>query len=255
MASFRTSSLPGFIATIAIAGTSGLLPAQAPAKILEIRGKEALAKAAESVIVSQTDFVLNEAPSRIAQDYPHGPDAIWNRFVNTPDERRFSGLVTEGGDELWPLFSQNLVAIAKKQGLDSATLNACWNTLNYGRNREPADYPSVNINTPFIPLDTTEEEKRKFAAEEKERRREFVAFEKYWNENIEKFYPDDLPIVPVGAHLANHPNGQCWIIICKWEYRDPELKPGQETNTVLGHVKVWAMDTKTQQVLAIVSCD
>lgn len=255
MASLRSRALLNLIAAIAIAVISCPLQAQALARIQEIRGEDAVAKAAESVVVSQTDFVLSEPPSSFDKDYPYGSEEMWDRFVNTPDEQRFTGLMTEGGDKLWQLFSQYLVTTAKKKGFDSATLEACLNALNYGRNRETAHSSSRPINSPIITPDTTEEEKQRFAAEEEERIRKADAYEKYRNENIEEFYPHNLAIVPIGAHLADHPNGQCWIIICKWEYQDSALKPGQETNTMLGHVKVWAMDTKTQQVLAFVSCD
>lgn len=76
--------------------------------------------------------------------------------------------------------------------------------------------------------------------------------EKYRDEHIQEFYPDDLAIAPVGAYLATYDKGDCWIIVCKWEYTsEGENSP----ETTLGHVMIWAMDAASQKVLAFVSCD
>lgn len=69
------------------------------------------------------------------------------------------------------------------------------------------------------------------------------------SENPERFYNRDLAIVPVAAFLAKYEAGQCWVIVCRWEYCGPS------DSFPLGHFKVWALDSNSGKIIGFVSCD
>ena len=75
----------------------------------------------------------------------------------------------------------------------------------------------------------------------------------------EHYYDESLAIIPVGAYFAKYSKGDCWIIVCKWEHSPTEKKLSklspEKAQICLGHIMIWAMDAKTNTVVAYVTCD
>jgi len=89
----------------------------------------------------------------------------------------------------------------------------------------------------------------KIEAFEKRGKEKFELALKDREKHPEQYYDDSLAIVPVAAYLARHAKGECWILVCKWEY----LVSGAPS--ALGHTKVWALDVKSALVVGYVTCD
>jgi len=220
----------------------------------------------ESGLPTTINIVLTEKPTlpplpenvtvaKIDFDVPAGEDAGENalseRFFNKPEGRIFDEVevTKENWRDKWRVFSDALLAKAKSADLDFKSLDACIKALNHGRNLQTALVP-VPPNIDFLP-DTASEAEVK-AAEEKSKA-DNAAFElamKEREKNPERYYNENLGILPVGAYLARHSKGDCWIIVCKWEYMASNVKTSQ-----LGHIMVWAMDAQTAKVVAYAGCD
>jgi len=99
------------------------------------------------------------------------------------------------------------------------------------------------------------EEYEKKAAEENAR------IEKDKDVQPERYYNERLAIIPVGAYLAKYVKGDCWIIVCHWEdiidEKQLEKLPPEKAQAALclAHIMIWAMDVKTAEVIAYVTCD
>ena len=99
------------------------------------------------------------------------------------------------------------------------------------------------------PLWTDKTSKAEIDAFEKKAEEKYQLALKERDKNPEQWYDDRLTIVPVAAYLGRHSKGDCWIIVCKWEiFSKDEALP-------LGHIKVWALDTKTASFVSYVTCD
>ena len=136
-----------------------------------------------------------------------------------------------------------LIDKAANNKLDASSLEKCLTALNYGRNRPPSVIsmycdPTYPPNTPDGKIRADREVGQKRAEEEN---KEIQAHPERYNDNI--------AIIPVGAYLAKYSKGECWIIVSKWE-NFVESGP-----THLGHIMIWAMDTKTAEVIAYATCD
>ncbi len=59
-----------------------------------------------------------------------------------------------------------------------------------------------------------------------------------------------LAVIPTEAYLAKHEKGSCWIIVCQWE----EIVES-EPYIILGHTRIWAVDTQSYDVIAFTTCD
>lgn len=196
-----------------------------------------LRTAAADVPVAKIEFKLPDKESA-------AEEALADRFFNQPEERRYSGLTNADWRAKWVLFSQALVTKAKAQGLDSRSLDACLRALNLGRNRQTMLLPAWEQK--LFPPGTPNEEMEAF---EKRMEEKYQLELKEREKHPEQWHNDRLAIVPVAAYLARHSKGDCWIVVCKWEMilEDQALS--------LGHIKVWALDTKSASVVAYVTCD
>ncbi len=66
---------------------------------------------------------------------------------------------------------------------------------------------------------------------------------------LEQRYPHGRAVIPVGAYLGRSELGECWIIVCRWEYT-PDQGPAR-----IGHAIVWAVEAKTGGVVTCSQCD
>ena len=222
----------------------------------------------ESGLPTTINIVLTEKPTlpplpenvtvaKIDFDVPAGEDAGENalseRFFNKPEGRIFDEVevTKENWREKWRVFSDALLAKAKSAGLDFKSLDACIKALNYGRNLQTANVPMLPSDPIHDFLENATEAEIKAGREK--HKAEMAAFElamKEREKNPERYYNENLGILPVGAYLARHSKGECWIIVCKWEYMTRNAETSQ-----LGHIMVWAMDAQTAKVVAYAGCD
>lgn len=193
--------------------------------------------AAADVTVAKIDFLVPEKESA-------AEDTLSGRFFNQPAEHRYSGLTNANWEAKWQLFSDALVAAARQQKLDAPSLEACLKALNRGRNRQTMLWP-FKENAVFGE-DTSPAE---IAAFEKQAEEKYQRALQEREKSPERWYNNSLAIVPVGAYLARHPQGECWIVVCKWEMIS------QSDPYPLGHIMVWALDAKTARVVGYVTCD
>lgn len=217
------------------AGGSNLSAALPP--VAPIVTAEEVRAAAASVPVARIDFMVPE--KEVAAE-----DALSRRFFNQGEEHRYSGLTTADWTAKWDLFSEALVARAREQGLDAASLEGGLRALNRGRNRQTMLEPAFQeeIFLPGTPPETIAAADKKVKEQRAEALRER-------DRNPQEWYNEKLALVPVGAYLARHAGGECWIVVCKWEYLP---KAG---SSPLRHIMVWALDTKTAAVVGYVTCD
>ncbi|PTX94605.1 hypothetical protein [Opitutus sp. ER46] len=208
-------------------------------------------------IVTPADLdaaIADVAVSRIELLVPADRDAaervLSKRFFNRLEERRFSGLLAIDWEKKWQRFSGALVAKAKAGGLDIASLEKCLQRLNRGRTRESMLEPFRQ--QILVPPDASREEREALEKQNKKEKEEYEAALKDREAHPEKWYNDSLAVVPVGAFLGTHSTGECWIIVCKWELSFKNQPAG---DTQLGHVMIWAMDTRSHDVVAYVTCD
>jgi hypothetical protein len=196
-----------------------------------------LRTAASNVLIARIDFAVPDKKSA-------AEDALAKRFFNQPEEHRYSGMTNVDWIAKWQLFSQALVTKAKAQGFDSSSLEACLRALNRGRNQQTMFRPDQveELFPPGTPNEKIEASKKK--AEEK-----LQLALKDREKHPERWYEDSDAIVPVAAYLARHAKGECWIIVCKWEITS------KDEALPLGHIKVWALDTKSASVVGYVTCD
>ena len=196
-----------------------------------------LRAAASDVPVAKIDFALPDKESA-------AEEALAKRFFNQPEEHRYSGMTTADWSAKWQLFTDSLIAKAKSQSFDSRSLELCLRALNRGRNRQTMLWPTrdqefFRPGTPQEQIDAFEkkaEEKYQLALKEREK-------------NPEQWQDESLAVVPVAAYLGQYSNGDCWIVVCKWE-----MISKQEA-IPLGHIMVWALDTRSAAVVGYVSCD
>ncbi len=66
---------------------------------------------------------------------------------------------------------------------------------------------------------------------------------------LERRYRHHQAVIPVGAYLGRSYLGDCWIIVCRWEYTSDQ-GPAR-----IGHAIVWAVDAKTGVVVTYAQCD
>jgi lipopolysaccharide biosynthesis protein len=57
--------------------------------------------------------------------------------------------------------------------------------------------------------------------------------------------------LPIGAYLAKHAKGECWIIVTRWG----TIKDDHAKNCSLEHLGAWAMDTVSGYYIAWTTCD
>jgi len=201
-----------------------------------------LRAAATNAPVARIDFLIPKEKATVET-------ALAERFFNRPEEHLYSGLTDADWEGKWRLFSDSLVEKAKSGGLDSTSLEACLRALNRGRNRQTMLEP-MRPNEDLlvggrITKEMIEEQKR----EQEKQRREYDEAVRRRDEHPEEFNNDSLAVVPVAAYLGRYVAGECWIVVCKWE------KNSKNGSSRLGHIMIWAMDTKTATVVAYVSCD
>lgn len=202
-----------------------------------IRSEAEVRVAAAEVPVARIDLILPEKESA-------AEDALSERFFNQPAEHRYSGLTNADWEAKWQLFSNALATKAREENFDAQSLEACLKALNRGRNRQTMLWPFKE--NALVLEDTSAAE---IAAFEKRAEEKYQRALQEREKNPEQWYNNSLAIVPVGAYLARHPQGECWIVVCKWEMiSKSEPYP-------LGHIMVWALDTKTTAVVGYVTCD
>ena len=202
---------------------------------------EELAAAAAEVPVMRLDFTLPEEKNALESS-----DALSNRFFNQPEEMRYGGVTSKDWRRKWDLFAKALVQKATANKLDAVSLEKCLKALNHGRTLQTlGGYPMYCA--PIYPPGTPEE---KIEADRKAGERKVAEDWEKIRAHPERYYDETLAIIPVGAYLSKYVKGECWIIVCKWEYFF-EKQPEEG----LGHIRVWAMDTKTCAVVAYVTCD
>ena len=196
-----------------------------------------LQTAALDVPVAKIDFAVPDKESA-------AEEALAKRFFNQPEEHRYSGMTNADWSAKWQLFSKSIVAKAKAQGFDSSSLDACLRALNRGRNRQTMLWPARDQE--LFPPGTPN---GKIEAFEKKAEEKFQLALKEREKNPEQWYDDSMAIVPVAAYLGRHSKGDCWIVVCKWGMAS------KEEALPLGHIMVWALDTKTASVVGYVTCD
>ncbi|MBI5380566.1 MAG: hypothetical protein HZA31_01575 [Opitutae bacterium] len=201
----------------------------------KIESLDQLRKAASESEVAVIDFTIpvskNEAEEVLAK-----------RYFNTPHVMRFSGVTTTAWNQKWDLMASVLVEKAEKQKLDAKSLRACLKALNRGQTEETMMCP-IPPDWDQIPRDETPAAKAKRMREEQAR---YDAAIKDRKAHPEKWTSPDAAI-PIGAYLAKHTSGSCWIIVCVWE--------DEKSDSDMGHVRVWAMDAVTHKSVAFVTCD
>ena len=202
----------------------------------------------EHLIARKIDFVVPDKTS-------DAENALSERFFNKPEERAFNSAKSMNWRDKWPLFADAIVAKAEHEKLDIVSLQRCISALNGGHNLHTALHPAppslLDISTSDAPEAEIKALQEKYEAEK-------TAYELAMKEREEKpqryyrrNYNKSLGIIPVGAYLARHSEGDCWIIVCKWE-----LLPEQKIEPRhLGHIMVWAMDAQTAKVIAYATCD
>jgi uncharacterized protein YfaA (DUF2138 family) len=200
----------------------------------KIASLDQLRQASAGVEVGAIEFTVPATPT-------DAETALSGRYFNKPLDERFSGVTTAEWQKKWDLMATVLIGKAKTARLDSESLESCLATLNYGRTDETKD--GVGFSDPLIDRDTTPEEAEKL---KREAQAKYDAAVKWAAEHPEELHCRDAAI-PVGAFLARHARGSCWIIVCKWEV------PGPENS--MGHIRVWALDTVTHKTIAYVTCD
>lgn len=196
----------------------------------------------ENTTVAKIDWLL---PS----DSSAAENALWNKFFNQPEEYIFDEVSSANWHAKWCLFSAALVAKARKKKLDGKSLEKCLRALNYGKTTQTMLVPSIQM--PLMEIPRNEEHAKEIDLKQKEREAAYELALKEREKNPEEWYNKHLAIIPVGAHLARHAKGECWIIVCKWEIASESPANARK----LGHIMIWAMDTKTADVVAYVTCD
>ncbi|MFT3867064.1 MAG: hypothetical protein QM715_01075 [Nibricoccus sp.] len=196
-----------------------------------------LAAAAAEVPVKRLDLTLPEVKD------PMDSDALSDFFFNRPELQKFHGMITENWRGKWDILSGALVATAKKQKLESAGLARCLAKLNYGQNAQ------TRLRAFYVPPVSAIDKSQKEIDDER------IAGEKQATIEEEELkrnprYDETLASVPIAAYLAKYPKGECWIIVCAWEY----APTAPQTQQCMGHIRVWAMDAKTAEVIAYESC-
>lgn len=213
--------------------------------VVPIVTAEQLQIAVAEAPVSKIDWVLPE-------DADTASDALSQRFFNQPAQRRYEGLTIERWREKWDHFASSLVSKAGALHLDEESLKQSLQRLNYGRNLQTALYPAMPNEVDFF--NPTEKDKKAAADRLKAERAIYEERLKEREKNPETYFNDHLAVVPVGAYLARHAHGECWIVVCVWDYTSDQ-QPGKDELTTISHVMVWAIDTKTGAVLAYATCD
>lgn len=192
--------------------------------------------AAAAVSVAKIDYL-------VPGDGTAAEIALATDFFNRPELRADLPVTTANWDTQWQSFSDALVAKAKAQNLESTRLEACLRALNRGRNRQTLLSP--HRERKIFP-DHTPAAQIKAFEQEAEKNYHLALQER--NEHPERWYDNSFAIVPVAAYAARHAQGDCWIVVCKWETGSKEPRP-------LVHVKVWAFDTKSTAVVGYATCD
>ncbi len=211
-----------------------------------------LAAAAAEVPVMRLDFTLPEEKD------PKQSDALSKRFFNQPEEMRYGGVTSTDWRKKWDLFAKALTDKAATAKLNADSLKHCLAALNYGRTKENSNGPILDNRYEFLPRGTPVKE---VEAQKKRAEDEYAARLKAKEAHPERYYDETLAIIPCGAYLAKYAKGNCWIIVCKWESSIDEkqlskLAPEEaKTCLSLGHIMIWAMDAKTAEVVAYVTCD
>ena len=216
------------------AALAGPPPLARPAPILT---ESELQAAAAEVPVSKIDF-------RVPDDEAKASTSLAERFFNRPVERRYGGITSADWTRKWQLFADALVEKARRENLDSTSLDRCLRALNQGRNKQTMWAPPARVDIPEVG-----QSEEQIAAIEKEEEERYQRALKDRELHPEHWYNEHLAVVPVAAYLAQHRGGECWVVVCKWE-----RKFGQEASE-LGHIMIWALDTKSAAVVAYVSCD
>lgn len=197
----------------------------------------------ENVIVSKIDFM-------VLDDKEGESNQLSSKFFNQPEEYIFDEVTSDNWRNKWQKFSRALIGKAQQSGLDAASLERCISALNQGKNLQTAAVPFFPLEM-SPPPDAPEEEQKAYEKKNKEQQAAYKLAMKEREENPDPYYMKDLAIIPVGAYLARHAKGECWIIVCKWEYMSENAIPPRS----LGHIMIWAMDTKTAKVIAYTTCD
>jgi len=65
----------------------------------------------------------------------------------------------------------------------------------------------------------------------------------------------DMALLPVGAYLASYGPHAAWIVVCKWEYCNYTDENGLPEHSSLGHIRGWAVDAETLEVVGFFTCD
>jgi hypothetical protein len=190
--------------------------------------------AAREVTVAALGLVLPEDPEKAS-------DLLSTTFFNQPEEERFSGVTNRDWASKWSIFSDALILKAKAAGLDDLSLARCIAALNRGRN-EKTIY-GVCRNPPF---DADEATRARLRKEDEETNRQMLEEAR---KEPGKFSEPDAT-VPVAAYFAHYKQGNCWLIVCKWECESTDGAPAS-----LGHVRVWAVDAASGKFVAYVTCD
>lgn len=193
--------------------------------------------------VAAIDFTLpDEKPAK----------ALWDRFANKPEEKQFAIVTARDWKAKWKLLVEVLVAKAEQQKVDGAELRSCLAVLNMGLTEETGPVPMMSVGVTEItaviraPDGTiqTRTSPSTFPPQEP------VSAASQAEDEIGHGEPPDTGIdatIPVGAYLARHKGGPCWIVVCKWESASPEL--------TLGHIRIWAVDCATHKIIGFTGCD
>ncbi|AWI09104.1 hypothetical protein CKA38_07515 [Ereboglobus luteus] len=196
-----------------------------------------LRDAVARVIVEKSDFRLPIDPANAAK-------LLAKQFFDQPADIQFSSISTENWHAKWQIFAGALVANAKARSLNSPSLQKCLQALNEGRNQQTILYPikheqrSDHTLSPEI-----------IASTKKDVETDYQSALEHWKNHPEKWHNERLAIIPVAAYAASSARGECWIIVCKWEYS----VAGK--SLPLRHVMAWALDARTSEVIAYVTCD
>ena len=199
----------------------------------KIESLDQLRKAAVDVKVAAIDFTVPASEKEAGH-------ALSECYFNIPLVERFSGVTDTDWKKKWDLLASVLVEKAEKEKLDAKSLQACLQILNHGHTEEtmlgvvPPGYTG-----PFKNEKPVEAEGRK-----REDEARYEAAMKERKEHPENWESPEVAI-PVGAYLAKHAGGACWIIICVWDVPGPGA---------MEHVRVWALDTDTHKTIAYVTC-
>ena len=180
--------------------------------------------------------------------------ALWDRFANKAEEKRFAIVTAREWKAKWRLLVDVLVNKAEQQKLGGAELRACLSALNMGLTEETA--PQAMDAAPIGQMSTKDGTLIEDALPEPPPPPKPLP-------EPESATPPDGPItyseppdtgmegtIPVGAYLAHTTAGPCWIIVCKWEMAHPEHLDAQ-----LGHIRIWAVDCASHKIIGFTGCD